>query len=129
MTLGEYIKAYREEHDLSQRQFAIQCDLSNGYVSMLENGKNHHTGKPVVPTVMQLKKLADGMHITMQELMDAIDDMPVALEPFVSQMPTGLAGEHLDELEREIMTVVRTLSREQKTRALSYVRFLAQEGS
>lgn len=36
MTLGEFIRKYRSEHDLSQRQFALKCGLSNGYISMLE---------------------------------------------------------------------------------------------
>ena len=40
MKLGDLIRKYREQHDLSQRQFAISCGLSNGYISMLEKGRN-----------------------------------------------------------------------------------------
>lgn len=79
MTLGDLIRAYRESHDLSQRQFAVQCDLSNGYISILEKGINPNTGKPVIPTLPQLKKLADGMGLTLTELFEQSDDMPVAL--------------------------------------------------
>ena len=57
MNLGDLIRNYREKHDLSQRQFAEMCDLSNGYISILEKGANPNTGKPVVPTIPQLKKL------------------------------------------------------------------------
>ena len=35
MTLGDCIREYREAHDLSQRQFAELCGLSNAYISIL----------------------------------------------------------------------------------------------
>lgn len=80
MKLRELIKKYRDDHDLSQRQFANQCNLSNGYISILEKGVNPKTGKPVTPTIPQLKKLADGMAMTLNELFEKADDMPVSLE-------------------------------------------------
>lgn len=41
MTLGEIIMKYRAEHNLSQRQFAAQCqNVTNGYISMVEQGRN-----------------------------------------------------------------------------------------
>ena len=70
MRLGDFIKKYREQHDLSQRQFALSCGLSNGYISMLERGINPNTDKPVTPNLQQLKKLADGMGTTMMELLE-----------------------------------------------------------
>ena len=48
MTLGELIQEYRKEHGMSQRQFAIACQLSNGYISMLERGENPKTKTPDV---------------------------------------------------------------------------------
>jgi len=80
MRLRDLIKNYRDTHDLSQRQFANQCNLSNGYISILEKGVNPRTGKPVTPTIPQLKKLADGMAMTLNELFDQVDDMPVSLD-------------------------------------------------
>ena len=41
MTLGEYVKAYREEHGLSQRGFAKLVGLSNTYISYLEKESNY----------------------------------------------------------------------------------------
>lgn len=79
MKLRELIRSYRESHDLSQRQFAIQCNLSNGYISILEKGINPNTGKPVTPTIPQLKKLADGMSMSLNELLERADDMPIDL--------------------------------------------------
>lgn len=45
MTLGEIIVKYRLEHGLSQRQFALRCGLSNGYIAMIEKNRNPATGK------------------------------------------------------------------------------------
>ena len=53
MTLGDLIKEYRTAHDVSQRQFAAMCGLSNGYISMLEKGepKDKKACDPDAPAV------------------------------------------------------------------------------
>lgn len=79
MKLGDLIKDYRSSHGLSQRQFALQCGLSNGYISILEKGVNPNTDKPVTPTIPQLRKLAGGMGLTVTELLERVDDMPIDL--------------------------------------------------
>lgn len=38
MTLGEVIKKYREDHDLSMADFAELSGMSKAYVSLLEKG-------------------------------------------------------------------------------------------
>ena len=81
MTLSELICKYRTEHDLSQRQFAAKCDLSNGYISMLEKGTNPNTGKPLIPTIPKLTQLAAGLDMSLTELFESVDDMPVDLVP------------------------------------------------
>lgn len=79
MKLGDLIREYREQHHMSQRQFALRCGLSNGYISMLERGENPKTHKPVTPTLQQMKKLADGLRMTTTDLFGLVDDMPVEL--------------------------------------------------
>lgn len=79
MTLGELIMCYRQENHLSQRQFAIACGLSNGYISMLEKGINPNTEQPIIPTLPALKKLADCMGTTVEGILSSVDDMPVSL--------------------------------------------------
>lgn len=86
MNLGSLIKEYRELHDLSQRQFAEACCLSNGYISILEKGINPNTGKPVTPTIPQLKKLADGMRMSMTEMLEMLDDMPIDIAEGISNI-------------------------------------------
>lgn len=79
MTLAELISGYRKEHGLSQRQFAISSSLSNGYISMLEKGVNPNTSQPITPTLPVLKKLANGMNTTIEDILSKVDDMPVSL--------------------------------------------------
>ena len=79
MQLKDLISNYRNEKGLSQRQFALACGLSNGYVSMLEKGINPNTNQPLTPSLPVLKKLASGMHLTMEELFSQADDIPVDL--------------------------------------------------
>ena len=38
MKLGEFIKQYREEHGISQREFARRCGISNTAIQSIENG-------------------------------------------------------------------------------------------
>jgi len=74
MTLGEYIKQYREEHGLSQREFAAQAELTCGYISMLENNKNPRTKLPISPTVRVYEKVSDATGVPLGELLQAVDD-------------------------------------------------------
>lgn len=80
MKLSEILIDYRRRMKISQREFSRRCDLSNTYISFLENEMNPKTGKPLVPTLEQYKKLADGMGITVHRLFEMLDaDAPVDL--------------------------------------------------
>lgn len=79
MTLSELLIKYRREHCLSQRQMAAQCNLSTGYISLIEKTINPQTGKAMIPTLTVLNKLAKGMGITIDNLFSICDDMPVSL--------------------------------------------------
>ena len=80
MKLGEIVKQYRNDNDLSQRQFAKICGISNGYISMLEEGKNPKTGEPIVPSLAMYKKLAAAMGVTVNELMSSAEDQEISIE-------------------------------------------------
>ena len=81
MQIGELILAYRKEHKLSQRQFAKKCgDISNGYISMLENNLNPATNKGITPTVDKLKLIAHAMDMSLDELFKATDNALVSLK-------------------------------------------------
>ena len=84
MKLGEIIKKYRQEHEMSLRDFAQKCGTSHSYISMLEDGKNSKTGEPMTPTLATLKKISSALEISLNELMIKADDMPVKIEPHPS---------------------------------------------
>ena len=81
MQIGELILLYRKEHKLSQRQFAKKCgDISNGYISMLENNLNPATNKGITPTIDKLKLIAHAMDMSLDDLFKATDDTLVSLK-------------------------------------------------
>ena len=103
MTLGDLVKDYRTTHDLSQRQFASLCGLSNGYISILEKGLNPKTEKPITPTIPQLCKLAEGMGITVNDLLEKVDDMPIDIgesSPALSRFAPDLTPDETAVLEK-----------------------------
>ena len=113
MNIGDLIVQYRTSHGLSQRQFASVCGLSNGYISMLERGKNPATNKPVTPTIPQLKKLANGMCTTLMDLLDQVDDMPIDLSGQEADLPVQLSVFSQDawELSAEEQDLIRKYRR------------------
>lgn len=127
MKIGDLIIRYRTTHVLSQRQFASACGLSNGYISMLERGVNPSTQKPVTPTIPQLKKLADGMHMTVMELLEQVDDMPVDISGAVAGTVIGGSSQFslldqeptLDPDERDLIRKYRCLDDRGKSAVLN----------
>ena len=80
MLLGEIIANYRKENNLSQRKFAERCKgISNGYISMIENNRNPKTDEPIVPSLGKLKIIAEAMEMSLEDLLNSADDMPVEL--------------------------------------------------
>jgi transcriptional regulator with XRE-family HTH domain len=73
MKLREFLLKYREENQLSIREFAKKCGLSHNTIHLLEKGTNPRSGNEIVPDTVTYKKLADGMGMTMEELFQALD--------------------------------------------------------
>ena len=121
MTLGEYLKQYRDAHDLSQRQFAALCGVSNGYISMLEKGENPKTGEPITPTMQSVVSIARGMGMTMQELLSVVDDLYLDLTENEKQPPAG----ELSEDEVILLQAYRALPEHEKQNVLSLLRLAA----
>ena len=120
MTLKDLVIKYRADNGLSQRQFALQCGLSNGYISMLEKGINPSTGAKITPTLQALNKLAAGMHTTLNELFTLVDDMDVDVKTPALSEEDGLAS-----VDMEIISLLTGLSDAKKQQAISFLRFLA----
>lgn len=76
MKLGDILLQYRQEHNLSMREFSKLCGLSPAQVYFMERGKNSH-GDPFVPRLDSLDKVATTMGITLSELLSIMDDSMV----------------------------------------------------
>ena len=74
MDLKDVLIQYRKENNLSQREFAKKCNLSNSLISILEMGENPQTGKKPSPNIDTYKCLANGMGITVQSLFEKLGD-------------------------------------------------------
>lgn len=73
MTLGDIIRNYRENNNITLGEFANACSLSKGYISMLENNINPRNNKPISPTLPSMAKVASGMGIDLDTLLKMLD--------------------------------------------------------
>lgn len=74
MKLGEIIREYRLINKMSMGDFARASGISKPYVSMLEANKNSNGGKPIVPSVETLQKVARVIGISLDELLRKLGD-------------------------------------------------------
>lgn len=73
MYIGEIIKKYRTENNLSQRAFASRTSLSPSYINTLEKIYNPKTGKPYSVTTDVALELANAMNIKIEDLLNMIN--------------------------------------------------------
>lgn len=118
MTIGEVIRRYREDHNLSQRQFALKCNISNGYISMLEKGINPKTNEPIMPSIAALKAISSAMNISLNDLLIQADDMPVnlSLELELQNSPRD------DSRLLEFVDLFQKLTNEQQSLIISQIK-------
>lgn len=115
MKLGEFVKKYRQEHGLSQRTFAKICNVSNGYISMIEKGENPKTHEPITPTFPMLRAICSGMGITVHELLSIVDDLELDFSS--TEKPATKSGHD------ELYNLLSLLSDEDLDDVLEFVRY------
>ena len=129
MKLSSIITEYRKRMQISQREFARRCGLSNSYISFIEKESNPRTGRPIVPTLEQYQNLAAGMGLTVHQLFEQLDeDSPVEiLNPSPVPAQTSdmipeikIVSELMEEMNQEqreqIVAIVRAIANQQKRR-------------
>ena len=121
MLLSEVVKNYRRENRVSMEELAKRAGLSKGYVSMLENGVNPRSKKPISPTLDSLMKLSRAMMIDLDTLLRMVDgDQSVSLICDDTSTPS------LSTDEESLLTSYRQLNRIGKSKAREYVSDLAE---
>lgn len=90
-TLAKRLKNIREGMGISQNKMSERCDLSPSHYTLIEQGKRS-------PEFDTLKKLADGIGITMSELLreDGEPDVPL-FDKYTNAILALMAGMSLEE--------------------------------
>ena len=61
--LGAKIKQLREEKEIDQKSFAFDCEIGRTQLYMIEKGRTN-------PRLLTLMKIADGLEISISELLN-----------------------------------------------------------
>ena len=123
MKLSNIVIDYRKRMQISQREFARRCGLSNSYISFIENEYNPRTGKPIVPTIEQYQKIASCMDMSVHQLFELLDeDSPVDLhnspqapedDPQI-RIVSGMMENMSEDQKKQIVAIVRAVVGDQK---------------
>ena len=121
MKLGELLKSYRTEHKLSMDAFCELSDLTKGYISMLEKNEHPKSKKPIVPSYDTIEKIAKGMQISTEDLIDMLDDdQEIQINATPALLSKSPIQSIYDQLEppgqRKVITYAEKLREEQEKR-------------
>lgn len=106
MILGEIIYQYRHENQLSMDDFSKLSGISKPYISMLEKNKNSSNGKPIIPSLPTLKKVATATNMSLDELLYLLDrDQPIKIPGKKKSTPL------LSEDEKDISIIIGKMKR------------------
>lgn len=111
MTLGDLISGYRRKNKVSMDEFAKMAGLSKPYISMLEKNKNSRSGKPIIPSVKTIKKVAKVLNMTFEDVIKALDkNQEISLDDNFSEIPDG-ESTHLFACTPEEETIIKKFRR------------------
>lgn len=69
MKLGEKIHILRKERNMTMQILADKSNLTKGYISMLEKGKNPQTGKEIIPSLETVQNIALAFNMDLETLL------------------------------------------------------------
>ncbi|WP_455597199.1 helix-turn-helix domain-containing protein [Cloacibacillus porcorum] len=110
----EKIRELRLLKKMTQEQLAEAVDISVGYISALENGKKS-------PSIKRLEKIADVLGVTPTSLFDE-EAEPPAQCPFMRDGMWCAPAPELDDISKEVCTLLRGVPLETKIKILNYAK-------
>lgn len=119
MNIKEYVYNYRKEHSLSMQAFGDMCGLSRAYISILEKGINPTTGKPFIPTIDTLKKIAEVTGTDLDSLLKMLDDS----QPVIVNIPPAPMLQLTDQ-EKSMIKKYRQLNADGKLVIDNHIDFM-----
>lgn len=93
MKLGEMIRAFRGNNDMTMQEFADRSGLSKGYISMLEKNKHPQSKRELVPSFETYRKVASAMCMPLDDFLAALDGDEVVKVNAAAPAPTQLKGD------------------------------------
>ena len=121
MTLGEFIKKYREEHGLSVRYFASLSGMSPQQIINIERGVGND-GKPMTSTMKTYQKIAKAVQMDEKDFMNMLNDN-VVVNPSDSKKTAIQEDDGQNEYD-EIMQMYAQLTPENAAIVREYALFL-----
>lgn len=121
MKIGDVIKEYREEHGLSQVEFAKRCGLSDVVISFIERGQRSN-GKPYLPKFETVRKLARGMGTSAESLISQCDDFNLDISVGMEETPLFadlIQSQSIDEIM--LLQAYRMIPIEHRIRAMQAI--------
>ncbi|MCL2838745.1 MAG: helix-turn-helix domain-containing protein [Oscillospiraceae bacterium] len=100
--LGNKLISIREDLGISQEELAFKCGLAAAHMGQLERGEKS-------PTLDTLQKIADGLYITISDLLD-----------FGMSLPAN----KLDSKTNKIVAIVQNRSETEKSKAHDMLKLL-----
>ena len=113
MTLGEFITQYRQQHEMSVRQFASLVSMSPQAILNIERGLGS-SGKPMTSTMKTYKRIAEAIGMTEQDFLNMLNDnVLVNPDEYEENMPIKEIDGHtmldlsaLNEAQRKAVILV-----------------------
>ena len=95
MLIGENIRFYRQQHDLSQEELAEKMDTSRQTISSWENGKTY-------PNIQSLISLSNIFNTSVEDLIkEEVEDMKQSVERNTHPLKRNKDREVLNRLAAE----------------------------
>lgn len=128
MHVGELIKQYRLDHNLSMQDFADKSSLSKAYVAMLERVYNPKNKQPISPSMDKMNKIAKGMGLSFDDLLQRLNSGSEFVDSKDRAVEIEL-NECLEELRnnpemRQLLKSARNISKESIQKTCEYINFL-----
>ena len=124
MTLGEFIKKYREEHGLSVRYFASLSGISPQQIINIEKGIGND-GKPMTSTMKTYKKIAKAVNMDEKDFMNLLNDN-VVVNPSDNKNTAIQEDNGQKEKYEELKRMLDQLTDENAASLKEYALFLLQ---
>ncbi|KAF1680467.1 helix-turn-helix domain-containing protein [Veillonella sp. R32] len=132
MYIGEFIKNYRELHNLSMQDFSNLTGLSKAYIGMLEKIYNPKTNQPISPSIDKLNQIAIGVGLTLDDLLKQLDsDQPVTVntkknDEYYTYPEAAEFAEMIRNKPgaRALFSASKDLTKEQMEDTVNYIEFL-----